>query len=636
VKIGAFLVCVLALASSLEAQTRSRRPRGRTNTSASSNASVRAELAGVLLQSGKYSDAAREYRTLVSTDSRNTEYRLGLIRALAWGERYREAEEQLSLLPSSRRDDSDVEQLERLVRGNLEPPSFEAQRWVAERPHYAPYRVALAHAWVREHHPGWAIAQYDTLLATNPTPALVRDLADAYAAANNRAGGITRLREFVARAPADSGYRLALADVLASDRQYAAAIAETDTVLSYGRTPGALMTRARIDIASDDLVSAERDLNDALALKPTPEAYLLLGDTYRWRGEFGKARTVYQYARVMKKDRTVTAAFAQLARDERSVLTFEPASAADEGWQTSVTADGDNGGIHYSTVDFERGFQVGSGFVGGASMQILQLSEMSAVAHGTSAGYATNVGLSREGIAGAFYGRVGATAGLIFHPIASTVPAASLALTGRYYAWSASFDMSSGPAYPSLRTLASVIPSGEGSRPLTELNRAFSLAGPVGPVDIAVGLRRADISDSNRRNELEAYGRLPVTPVMSLVYWGNSIAFALPTANYWSPQHYASNALGLELAARQLRGLSLVARLLPGVASTDDSPFTHTGNTNPGGRASPNAQRLRFQISTGGELDYRRPGWETGLGFDWGRIANYSRTSLSFHLSLNR
>jgi hypothetical protein len=267
---------------------------------------------------------------------------------------------------------------------------------------------------------------------------------------------------------------------------------------------------------------------------------------------------------------------------------------------------------------------------------------MSDVARGTSAGYGGNVGLSREGIAGAFYGRVGATAGLVLHPIASTVPTASLALTGRYYAWSASVDMSTGPAYPSLRTLASIIPSGEGSKPLTEFNSAFSVAGPLGPADIALGARRANISDQNRRNEVEGYARLPVTPVLSLVYWGNSIAFRVPTANYWSPQSYNSNALGLELAARQLRGLSLVARVLPGVASTSDLPFTHTGSTNPGsgppppGGANPDAQQLHFQISTGGELDYRRPGWETGLGFDWGRIANYSRTSLSFHLSLNR
>jgi hypothetical protein len=221
---------------------------------------------------------------------------------------------------------------------------------------------------------------------------------------------------------------------------------------------------------------------------------------------------------------------------------------------------------------------------------------------------------------------------LAFQPLAQTVPIGTVAFTGRYYAWSASFDMSTGPAYPSLRTLVSIIPLGEGSRPLTEFASAFSVAGPVGPVDIAVGVKQADISDRNRRTEVQGYARLPLNTALSVVYWGNSIAFAKPTASYWSPQSYASNALGLELAARQLRGWSLVARVLPGVASTDDSPFTHTASI----VADTSAKRLRFQISTGAELAYRRPGWESGIGFDWGRIANYSRSSLTARLTLNR
>ena len=71
-------------------------------------------------------------------------------------------------------------------------------------------------------------------------------------------------------------------------------------------------------------------------------------------------------------------------------------------------------------------------------------------------------------------------------------------------------------------------------------------------------------------------------------------------------------------------------RALPGVASTTDAPFTHSSAADTG------PQRLRFQFSTGGELAYRRPGWETGIGFDWGRVASYSRTSLSARVVLDR
>lgn len=619
------LLALLVIASDAGAQS-ARRPR--TVPTASRTSSVRAELAAVLLESGKYSDAAREYRSLLQLDQRNNTYRLGLARALAWGGSYREAERELTLLARQRPNDPEIEKLEQLVRPNLEPSSYEARQWVGESPYYQPYRVALAHAFVRERQLRLAIAAYDTLLATAPSAALLRDLASAYSAANDRRGGIARLTEFVARAPADAGFRLALADLLVDDRQYAAAVAQSDTVLSYGRTPDVLLSRARIDIARDDLGAAERDLSEALALKQTPEAYLLLGDAYRWRGEYGRARTAYDYARIMKGGRPVTEAFAQLARDERSVLTFEPPSAAENGWQSNASGDGDNGGVHYSTVGFRRGFEFGPGLVGSAGVEVRQLREASASSQGTAGSYATEAGLSREGIAGAFYGRVGASAGFVAQQLAQTVPTASVALTGRYYAWSGSVELSSAPAYPSLRTLASVIPFGAGSRSLTEKGPAFSFAGPLGPADIALGLRRASISDDNQRTEKEAYARFPLNPSLSIIYWGSSIAFARPSAMYWSPGNYSSNSLGAEVAARQLRGWSLLLRVLPGVASTTDAPFIHSAV------ADTSAQRLRFQFSTGGELAYRRPGWETGIGFDWGRIASYSRTSLSARVAL--
>jgi tetratricopeptide (TPR) repeat protein len=624
-----FLLSVLVLTSDLAGQSAGGRSRSQVNLPTSSSA-VRAELAAVLLESGKYSDAAREYRWLVQIDGRNTAHRLGLVRALAWGGSYREAERELRLLAAQRRGDPTVEELQQLVRTNLEPDSREARQWVFERPSYAPYRIALARALVRERQPRAAIAEYDKLLATNPTPALLRDLGDAYAAAKDRAGAIRRAREFVARAPADTGFRLALADLLVADRQFEAAIAQSDTVLSLARTPATLVSRARINIARGDLGGAERSLMEALAMKQTPEAYLLLGDTYRWRGEFGRARTSYEYARTMKRDRTVTAALAQLARDERAVLAFEPAPVAEEGWQTNATTSGDNAGIHYSTLEFRRGFGFGSGFVGSATMQVRQLRESRLSTRGALGGYSVDLGLSHEAIAGAFLGRVGASAGAAIHPMAKTVPAASFAATARYYAWSASVDLSTGPAYPFLRTLASVIPFGSGSRPLTALTSAASLSGPFGVIDMAAGMRRTEISDGNLRKELQGYARLPLTPALSAVYWGNSIAFTRPTPMYWSPQGYSSNSLGFELAARQLRGWSLIARALPGIASTNDLPFVSSASSDTSSR------RLRFQVTTGAELAYRRPGWESAISFGWGRVASYSRTEASARITLAR
>lgn len=576
------------------AQTARRRPR---TVSSSSNAAVRAELAKVLLESGKYSEAAGEYRALLARDPRNSIYRLSLAKALAWGNSFREADRELTILASMRGNDPEVEQVQRSVRVSLEPSSAEARQWVVQDPFYRPYRMALARALAREH-------QYRDALAI--------------------------LNDLVARAPADTAYRLALIDVLTSDHRYAAALAQSDTLLSFSRTPSALVSRARLDIARDDLGAAERDLIEALQAKPSAESYLLLGDTYRWRGEFGKARTAYESARIMRGGHAVTEAFAQLARDERSMLTFDPPSTAAEGWRTTATYETDNGGIDYSTMDFRRGFDLGAGFVGSAGLEVRQLHEASPTTQGAAGSYAAKLGLAREGIAGPFYGRVDAVGGPVFQPLAQTVGAASLALTGRYYAWSASVALSAGPAYPVLRTLSSILPLGKGSTPLTQMGTSFSLAGPIGIANIALGLERASISDENQRSEVQGYARLPLNPTLSLIYWGSSIAFAKPSTMYWSPDSYTSNAAGVEIAARQLRGWSLLVRALPGIASTTSSPFIHASAPDTGSR------QLRFQITTGGELAYRQPEWEFGFGFNWGRVANYTRTGIAAHLTLGR
>jgi len=618
------LLATLAIAVDARAQTSRRRS---SIPASSSSSSVRAELAATLLESGKYSDAAREYRSLLGRDPRNGNYRMGLARALAWGGSYWEAERELMLLDRQRPNDPEIEKLQRLVRTNLEPSSYEAREWVRESPYYTPYRAALARALVREHRYPAAIAMYDTLMRTTPSAALLREMGNAYSAANERRGGITRLSEFVARAPADTGYRLALIDLLVEDRQYAAGLAQSDTILSYSRTPGVLLNRAKINIARDDLGAAEHDLQQALTLKRTPEAYLLLGDVYRWRGEYGRARTAYDYARTMSTGRAVTEAFAQLARDERSVLTFEPPSAAEYGWQSNASFDGDNAGVNYSTVDFRRGFTFGPALVS-AGLQVRQLREATPTAQGAAASYAPEIGVSREGIRGPFYWRVGGIGGFVAQPLAQTIPTGSIAFTGRYFAWSGALNLSYAPAYPSLRTLASVIPSGEGSRPLTEAGSAISFAGPIGPANVALGVARMSISDENQRTETQAYARLPLNPALSVVYWGSRIGFLRSSPMYWSPEDYTSNSLGMELAARQLRGWSLVMRVMPGLANTTEQPFSAVADTS--------TQKLRFQFSTGGELAYRRPGWETGIGFNWGRVANYSRTSLDMRITLGR
>ena len=74
--------CLTASLASAQRVKRSSRAPAAPNGSA-----VRAELATVLLQSGRYDEAAREFRVLLAADPNNFEYRLGLAHALAWAPR---------------------------------------------------------------------------------------------------------------------------------------------------------------------------------------------------------------------------------------------------------------------------------------------------------------------------------------------------------------------------------------------------------------------------------------------------------------------------------------------------------------------------------------------------------------------
>ena len=77
------LALVCAAAAPLAAQ-RGRTPPARSvATGDRRSQAIRAEYAAVLLQSGRYREAAQEYRTLLASDPRQADYRLALARALA-------------------------------------------------------------------------------------------------------------------------------------------------------------------------------------------------------------------------------------------------------------------------------------------------------------------------------------------------------------------------------------------------------------------------------------------------------------------------------------------------------------------------------------------------------------------------
>ena len=96
-------------------------------------------------------------------------YRLNLARALAWGERFAEAERELARLADQQPGNAAIGALQLTVRMALKPPSHQAARWLAGEPRSTEYRRILARALTRAGRFVEALAQYDTLLRSCAT-----------------------------------------------------------------------------------------------------------------------------------------------------------------------------------------------------------------------------------------------------------------------------------------------------------------------------------------------------------------------------------------------------------------------------------------------------------------------------------
>lgn len=604
---GRIVLCIALCAPALAAAQS--RPRATARRPETRGLAVRAEYAAVLLQAERYREAAKEYRALLEIDSTNAAYRLGLARALAWDERFREADRELRSLLARRPVNPAVPALARAVRSSYQPRVSEAAAWVAERPDYAPYRVALAQALVREHRGRDAIAQYDTLLAARDSAALLIGLADAYAASGDRAAGIERVRGIVERQPADTAVRHAFAMVLAAARRYDEAVAQYDTLLAQSATAPLYLDRARVNIARDRETDAVSDVQAALAMKPTVDAYLLLGDLHRQAGSFGAAEAAYQGARMLgPRDPRVASRFALLAREARPVIAFIPEYDEATGWATGGQAQRDNLGMSYGTLAARRGVALPRGAMGSIGVEYRQLGAENSFESRSVRGLAVDAGAARA----LTYGILGGRAGIAAHSSAPAVPYFSLAATGWIGAVAGTIEAAAGPSYRELLTLAS-LDDRDGRKTITERSLRLSLGGPLGLIDLAASGERALMSDGNTRLTFEGIARYPLTTGLAAVYSLTALRFAERSDRYWDPRSYTASALGIEAAARPKRGFTGALRLLPGVAQTDETGSLARVTAGNGTRS------VVGQFSASGEVGFRARHWELAVAGSYGR-----------------
>ena len=552
---------------------------------ASPDSGARAEYAAALLALQQYDSAAANYRILINADSNDLSARVGLARALAWGNHPREAEPELRWVTLRVPGDTTFVVMLRVARNSYDPTSADAARWVGEDPQYVRYRLTLARLLASEGRLDLAAAQFDTLVSGNSSSlALIREAAGVHAMAGDSIGDARLLRRAVALAPADTGIRQSYAEALAWSGDRASAVAQYDTLLAAsGSDPDLLIARARLYAVSGDNAAAERDLSEAIAKRPTPEAWVMLGDLYRWEGDRSRAWSAYSEASALRPgDAAAEGGFAELAAAERrqkaAVLSGEL------GWNTFASYLGDNAGFDLSIAGLGGGMGIGpaSALLLGADARRLG-SDQGEAAYLGVVQYFRSYRFSAEGGAVTYRERGDFGYGSV---------SAAGALGGLW----TSAEVRTGPTFQWLMS----------PRTLTYRGASASLTIPAGLAAFSFGVDRMWLSDGNDRTQLQLGARYALWRGVSAIYSGGMIGFDHASASYWDPRRFTSHSMGLELSTQRDSGFSVSARVLPGIGVMSDG----FDSTIPGARTA-------AQLSTGLALAYRRRWWSLTLDGDY-------------------
>ena len=577
---------------------------------------LRREYAEALLWAGRYAPAAEQFARLVGSDDLDRGARLGLARALAWSGRAAEAEPYLARLWREEPTDTSLRALLRSTRANLEPSSATARDWMESDAGHWMYKLALARAYAREGRHADAAAAFDLALADSVSVELLSEAAGTRAAAGDSVGTAALLGRAVALTPGDAALRERYAQALAWSGARRAAITEYSRLIAM-KDDGALrFARGQLYLLVGDESSALADLERSVALAPTFDALAAIGDLYRWRGDHARSRAAYTRALALRPgDTRVLAGLALIRAAERAAY-----AQGDAGDEPGVSVTGsyaeDNAGFLMLRTRLAYGFMAGRATTGSFGVEQRRISHRSPrdierFVYGYSIGaalqhYFTN--RVQVGVGGGI-ARHALVSDMAFAHLSASAPAGPVIFTLR---------ASTGPAYPELWSLWTLVGREPEAQAIEQPMRARSVMAsatvPVGRATVEVAAERMMLGDGNARTSMNVAVRQPVSRSLRVLYAAGTLGWNGASSTYWDPNNYTQHAIGVEYGRAVGSNITVAARALAGVARSTERTILAPGARSIGSSWTP-------QVTTGVDATYRGKLFEVTAGGGYGRGA---------------
>jgi tetratricopeptide (TPR) repeat protein len=571
------------------------------------NDDVAVERARVLSWSGGNA-AAGEALAAVAARRGDPELRLEAARNLYWGAQYARADELLDAPdPAPPARAAAALALRDSIRRADNPTVARARRWVRQRDG-ALENLALARAYVRERHPGAALAPYRAALRHGARDSLRLELASAALEADSPAVAAGALGEWLDRHPEDRATRLQRARALAWARDYPAASAEYGRVLESRDDPALRYELAEAQSWAGDSLAARANVERVLAADPrNARAHRLLGDLDRWAGRWTSSLASYERARVLDPslegiDPGIAEVREGLRRERAARVAGIPAGAG------RVEGMGDSEGFRWSAVEATR--QWASEEDGSTLAVRARTERVSADGPDGGQGVALAVEAMRP-----LSPRLRASASLGAEAIADRVHPTAWAQA----AWAdtggaaAALRVTREPAVRRTATAAAVEAGVVSSR--VEATGTLPLDGVVLDGGVAAERLGADAGSTDRL-EASAGATRALSPELRVTLSASALTTsgAAPQVGgrtlYWSPRRYLQAQLGAALRRRVSKAVEVEVRAAPGVAWVDE----RTAGRRFTGRG------LLPAAAAGGEVRYGTAAWSLAGSVDWSAV----------------